>query len=297
LQLPVRAGEETEVVMKWMIVADSSSDMACMKESLNGEVGFTTVALRIDVGDKEFVDDENLDVDGMIKYLLEYKGKSGSAAPGPGEWKEAFEKADNVIAITITGSLSGSYRSACAAKDMVMEEYPDKNILVIDSLSTGPEMVLLVNKAMELASAGLEFDQVCMEMQAYSRNTHLLFVIEAMDNLVKNGRVHKLEGGVAAILGIKVMGMASEEGTLTLLKKSRGKLKVYDKLIEEMLDNGYSGGKVVINHCNNIERAEYIKTTLLEKFPQASITIMKTRGLCSFYAENMGVLVGYEKII
>lgn len=281
--------------MKWMIVADSSSDMACMKKELNAEVGFTTVSLRIDAGDKEFIDDENLDVDGMVQYLLEHKGKSGSAAPGPGEWKDAFERADNVVAITITGSLSGSYRSACAAKDMVSEEHSDKNILVIDSLSTGPEMVLLVNKAMELAAENIEFEQMCTEMEAYSKHTHLLFVIEQMDNLVKNGRVHKLEGSVAAILGIKVMGMASEEGTLQLLKKSRGKLKVYDKLIEEMLVNGYNGGKVVISHCDNYERAQYIKETLLEKFPQVNITIMKTRGLCSYYAENMGVLVGYEK--
>lgn len=281
--------------MKWAVVTDSASDMACMKSELNGAVGFTTVALKLNVGEREFVDDEKLDVDEMIQYLSEYKGKSGSAAPGPGEWKDAFEMADNIIAITISGSLSGSYRSACAAKDMVLEEHPDKNIFIMDSLSTGGEMVLLARKALELAQAGVEFEEMCTQVEAYKKRTHVLFVVESMDNLVKNGRVSKLEGSIAAVLGIKVLGEGSPEGTLNMLKKSRGTLKVYDKLLEQMFANGYSGGKVIIGHCNNEERAQYVKNAILERFPGSPVEIMKTRGLDSFYAEKYGIIMGYER--
>lgn len=281
--------------MKWAVVTDSASDMACMKSELNGAVGFTTVALKLNAGEREFVDDEKLDVNEMIQYLSEYKGKSGSAAPGPGEWKQAFEMADNVIAITISGSLSGSYRSACAAKDMVLEEYPDKNIYVMDSLSTGGEMVLLTRKALELAQAGVDFEEMCAQVDAYKKKTHVLFVVESMDNLVKNGRVSKLEGGIAAVLGIKVLGEGSPEGTLNMLKKSRGTLKIYDKLIEQMFANGYSGGKAVIGHCNNEERALYVRNALLERYPGSPVEIMRTRGLDSFYAEKYGIIVGYER--
>lgn len=281
--------------MKWAVVTDSASDMACMKSELNGAVGFTTVALKLNAGEREFVDDENLDVDEMIQYLSEYKGKSGSAAPSPGEWKQAFEMADNIVAVTITGALSGSYRSACAAKDMVLEEFPDKKILVLDSLSTGGEMVLLVKKALELAHAGVEFEEMCAQLKAYHQKTHVLFVVESMDNLVKNGRISKLEGGIAAVLGIKVLGEGSPEGTLNTLKKSRGKMKVYEKLIEQLFENGFSGGRVVIGHCNNEERAQYVKNAILERFPGSPVEIMKTRGLDSFYAEKYGIIMGYER--
>lgn len=117
--------------MEWAVVTDSASDMACMKSELSDGVVFNTVALKLNVGDKEFVDDEKLDVDDMMKALASHNGKSGSVAPSPGEWKEAFEKADNIVAITISSSLSGSYSSAKSGMNMILEEYPDKKILLI----------------------------------------------------------------------------------------------------------------------------------------------------------------------
>ncbi len=286
--------------MKWAVVVDSSSDMACMKqeieEAANGNVLFESVALKLEAGEVEFTDDETLDVDEMISYLKSYSGKSGSASPSPQEWYDAFEQADNVIAITITSELSGSYRSACAAKDMIQEDYPDKNIFVLDSKSTGPEMVLLARKAVSFALEDISFDEMQQKMLKYQKRTHLIFALENMDNLIKNGRVNKLEAGVAALLGIKILARASVQGTLEIMKKARGKTKVYDKMLEEMLDYGYIGGHVVISHCNNEAMAGYLRLKILEKYPDSQVDIIRTRGLCSFYAEEKGVLVGYERI-
>ena len=280
--------------MKWAIVTDSASDMACLKSELNGEVGFEVVSLKLNIGDKEFVDDEHLDVDNMMNALASHKGKSGSAAPSPGDWKKAFEMADNIVAITISGNLSGSYSSAAAAKDMILEQYPDKNVLLVDSLSTGAGMILIARKAMELAKKGVSFEEMEAAIKEYRKKTHLYFILENMDNLIKNGRVSKFEGGVAAILGIKVFGEASPEGTLSVLKKARGKMMAYDKLLEHMFAKNYSGGKVIIGHCGNEEKAAYIKNKLKEKFSMANIEVMKLRGLDSFYAEKGGIILGFE---
>lgn len=280
--------------MKWAVVADSASDMACLKAELDGEVGFDVVPLKISVGDKEFVDDESLDVDYMMQCLSEYKGKSGSAAPSPADWKKAFEMADNVIAFTISGNLSGSYRSAAAARDMVLEQHPDKNILIIDTLSTGAGMILLIRKAMELAKKNVSMDEMEKAVREYRKKTHLHFILENMDNLIKNGRVSKFEGGVAAILGIKVLGEASPEGTLHMLKKARGRNMAYDKMIDCMLEKNYNGGPVIIGHCNNEDKAAYIKSKLKQKFEEADIEIMRLRGLDSFYAEKGGIILGFE---
>jgi len=157
-------------------------------------------------------------------------------------------------------------------------------------------MVLLARKAISFALDDISFDEMVKMMNRYKERTHLYFVLENMDNLIKNGRVTKLEAGVASILGIKIMGKASSEGTLEIVKKSRGKTKVYDKLIEEMLDYGYIGGNVVISHCYNEAMAGYIKLKIIEKYPESNVTIINTGGLCSFYAEERGVLIGYERI-
>ena len=286
--------------MKWAVVTDSSSDMAGLKEQIkeetNGHILFDTVALKIEAGDVEFIDDENLDTENMVDYLKSYQGKTGSASPSPQEWYDIFEQADMCIAITITGAMSGSYRSACAAKDMIAEDYPDKKIYVMDSMSTGPELMLLTRRAITYAMEDIDFDTMVKRMNNYKKMTHLYFVLETMDNLIKKGRVDKFEAGVASMLGIKVMGRASSEGTLEVVKKSRGKTKVYDKLIEDMLEYGYIGGNVIISHCHNEAMAGYLKLKIIEKYPESHVTIVNTGGLCSFYAQERGVLVGYERI-
>lgn len=283
-----------KVYMKWIIVTDSSSDMACMKQELNGEVGFDTVPLKLLIGEDEFVDDDKLDVDVMMKALAAYPGKSGSAAPSPGEWKEAFEKADFAVAVTISSNLSGSYASAQAGIQMLKEEYPDKNVVLVDSRSTGPAMMMLAMKAYEYAKQGVDFDDMQSKMDAYFNEIRTLFVLENMDNLVKNGRVSKLAGGMASLLGIKVMGEATPEGTLGVLKKARGKIQSHDNMLQAMFERGYKGGLVKIGHCHNEEKAQYVKDKIKEKFANAKIDMYKLRGLDSFYAEEGGIIMGYE---
>ncbi len=280
--------------MKWIIVTDSSSDMACMKTELNGEVGFDTTPLKLLIGEDEFVDDEKLDVDVMMKALAAYPGKSGSAAPSPGEWKEAFEKADFAVAITISSNLSGSFASAQAGIQMLKEEYPQKKVVLVDSRSTGPAMMMLALKAYELAKQGVDYETMNMSMENYFNEIRTLFVLENMDNLVKNGRVSKLSGGMASLLGIKVMGEATPEGTLGVLKKARGKLQAHEKMLDAMFEKGYKGGMVKIGHCHNEEKAKYIRECIMAKYEKAKVEIYKLRGLDSFYAEEGGIIMGYE---
>ena len=96
------------------------------------------------------------------------------------------------------------------------------------------------------------------------------------------------------MLGINLIGKASDEGTLQPIGKVRGNKKVTAELIKNILALGYSGGKVRIAHCNNVDCADALKAEILNLFPNADIKIYPTRGLCSFYAESGGFLVGFE---
>lgn len=280
--------------MKWKIVVDSSCDLRELTFAHTEKIGFAVVSLKIIVGEREFVDEKGLDTVEMLEVMENHHGKTSSSAPNAGEWKEAFADGENVFAITISGALSGSAAGAHTARHLLEQEGINKNIKIIDSLSTGPEMTLYVEKLVEYIEQGLSFEKVSAKIDKYAKNVRLLYVLESLDNLIKNGRVSKLEGGLAGLLGIRILGTASSEGTLELLHKCRGQKKVYDQMLNRMLEDGFDGGRVVISHCLNEQWAEYLKTKIKEKFASCKVTVMPAGGLCSYYAQRHGILLGYE---
>ncbi|MGL4361685.1 MAG: DegV family protein [Cellulosilyticaceae bacterium] len=280
--------------MKYGIVVDSSCDLLHLAPEFQAQIDFSRASLKLDIGNKEFIDNENLDIANFMKEMYDFKGKTGSAAPGPQEWINAFSKSENIFVLTITSAMSGCYASAKTSVDLFKEDYPNRNICLIDTKSTGPEMTLLVQKLCSLIALDLPFDEISKQIQEYSTHTNLLFALSSLENLVKNGRVSKLVGSIAGILGIKLYGTASPEGTLAPIGKCRGKHNVFDKLVEEMYSRGYNGGKVVMAHCFALDNANYMADKIRLKYPNASIEIMPTSGLCSYYAEQGGILVGFE---
>jgi DegV family protein with EDD domain len=275
--------------MKYKLIADSSCDFCPTKA-----VDFISVPLTIRTDEKEFVDDANLQVADMLEYLQNYKGKSSSACPGVGEYLDAFGDADRVIVITITSGLSGSYNAAVQAANTYMEEHPDKKVFILDSLSAGPEPFLMVEKAEELMAEGMEFEEICTALKDYKEKTRLTFSLESVTNFARNGRVSPVVAKMVGLLGIRLVGQASDEGTLEPLHKCRGEKKALEKIVEVMTELGYNGGKVRIAHCFNEVAAKLLKSDLIQKFKDADIRIHTCGGLCSFYAEQGGLLVGFE---
>lgn len=279
------------------IITDSSCDIEEIRlvYDRNGEViQFDKAPLTIRIGEKEFVDDARLDVAEMMECMKNYDGASSSACPAPGMWSEVFEGADEIYVLTISSAISGSYNSAMVAKEMELEEHPGKKIHVIDTLSTGPEMDLIVRQLLRELQEGREFDEVCKNIAAYQKRTKLAFVLHSVDNLVKNGRVSKLAGFAANVLGIIILGRASKKGELEMVLKCRGNTKMNSSIVQEMISQGYDGGQVSITHCFNEKGAGQLKDRILKSFPTASVTIMQTRGLCSYYVEDQGMIIGYE---
>lgn len=272
------------------------SDSAVNLREAKGKIDFVSVPLTIRAGEKEFVDDKSLDVQEMVDYMSTFKGKSGTACPSVDAWLQAFGEADRIICFTITSGLSGSYNAAQVAKADFEEKYPDKKVFVVDTLSAGPEMEILVDKAEELLTGGMEFEAVCEAVMEYKEKTGLMFSLESLTNLANNGRVSPVVAKIAGVLGIRVVGRASDKGQLDPMDKSRGEKKALAAIWQRMKELGYNGGKVKIDHCNNPGAAQQMKEIILEKYSSATIAIGITYGLCSFYAENGGLLVGFEKV-
>jgi len=279
--------------MTWKIVADSGCDYRQLANPAI-DTEFISVPLKIQVANQVFIDDANLDIDQMMETMYATSEASKSACPSPDDYLKTFEGAKHVFVVTITGTLSGSQNSAQLAKNLYLENHPEAHIHVIDSLSAGGEVDLLVEKLNELIDQGLSFDEVVKAITDYQTKTKLLFVLAKVDNLVKNGRLSKLIGAVVGLLNIRMVGEASATGTLELLQKARGPKKSLQAAFEELLKGGYAGGRIVMAHRSNEKFCQQLSELVREKYPQAAISIVPTSGLCSFYAEDGGLLMGYE---
>ena len=277
--------------MSYRIVADSSSNL----RSLSG-ADFASAALTIITDEKQFPDNETLDLEGMISYLSAYKGRSGTSCPNVGDWLNAFGDAEGVFVITITSALSGSYGSALQAKEVYLQMHPDRKVCCLDSLSTGPEMALIAEKLRELIDAGLGFDEIEERIRDYMTHSRLIFVLKSLNNMARNGRVSPIVAKAVGLLNIHIVGIASDTGTLQSLHKTRGERSAVKLMLEEMKKRGYHGGKVRIAHCQNSTGAVAFADLIRAEFPTAEIHVTHTTGLCSFYAEVGGLMVGYDDL-
>ena len=270
------------------IVVDSSANMASCH-------WVSSVPLKIITDEKEYMDNAELNTAAMVWDLKTYTGRSSTACPSPQDWMDDFGDSPYVFCIAITSNLSGSCNAANIAKADYEQEFPDRKVCVIDSLSTGGEMELIAEKIQELIAADLSFDEICEKVREYQQHTGLMFMLESMQNLANNGRVNKIVAKAAGILGIRAVGKASDVGTLEPMDKCRGEKKAIAALADHMVALGYEGGKMRISHCLNPAAAESLKETIVSAFPGADVQIRPTGGLCSFYAEKGGLLIGFEK--
>ncbi len=275
--------------MDLKIVADSSADLFVLED-----FPFAAAPLKIVTAEKEYPDMQGTDVAQMVEDLAHYHGRSSTSCPSPEDFLTAFGDAENIFCVTITSGLSGTYNAACIAKQDYEEQHPGRKVFVLDSLSTGPEMLLSIEKVKELARSGESFECICEKITEYTKHTGLLFMLESMKNLANNGRVKPIVAKAAGLLGIRLIGKASDEGTLEPLEKCRGEKRALECIVEKMKSLGYLGGKVRIGHVFNEAAAEELKAKILARFENAEIELYRCGALCSFYAEKGGMLIGFE---
>lgn len=274
--------------MNYRIVADSSANVL----SLPGQ-DYATVPLKI-VTSREYVDNAQLDVAAMVEDLQHHKAKSGSSCPNVGEWLEAFGDAEYIFGITITKHLSGSYNAARQAAQTYMEEHPGRQVFIFDSLSAGPELMMIVEKIRQCEAEGDDFETTRDKVLDYHNHTHTIFCLESMMNLAHNGRVSVAVAKLAGVLGIRVVGVAVG-GEIVPIHKPRGARKAIQAMVEAMKERGLRDGHLVrISHCFAQEQAQALIEALKAEFSNLRFLLEPTSALCSYYAEVGGLIVGYE---
>lgn len=275
--------------MNIRIVSDSSSDML----ELEG-VDYRTVPLKVMFGSTEYVDEIGTDVHKMVTDLQSFQGPSTTSCPNAHEWSEAFEGADGVFAVTISSGLSGSYASAEMAVQAFLEKSPDARAYIFDSRATGPVARLIIEKLRECILAGKTYNEIQAETMEYQSHLRILYSLESLNNLARNGRVNKHVARIAEALNIRMIGHASDVGTVELLHKCRGENRALKTIVSEMTERGCTGGTVHIDHCLNPEAAEKLKGLIELQFPGIEVHVHECGVLCGYYADKGGLIIGYE---
>ena len=274
--------------MTYKIVSDSSSNIF----SITG-ADYATVPMKV-IAAKEYIDTPQLDLQGMVEDLKAHKGKSGSSCPNVGEWLEAFGDADMIFGVTISKNLSGSYNAAQQAAEEYMEQNPGKRVYIFDSLAAGPQQAMLIDKINQLIQDGCDFDTVVEQAREYHNHTHILFCLESLTNLARNGRVSMAVAKIAGVLGIRVIGDV-KGGEITPVHKIRGEKKSLQALVEMLAERGFQDGALIrVANCFGKSQTNALKEAVMQQYPNCRFVIEPTTALCSFYAEAGGLMIGFE---
>ena len=271
-----------------LIIDSGSNDRA--NENL------TVVPLTMTIAGQDFVDDENLNINEFISSMEKNTEEGKTSCPSINDWLEALKGTKFAIMLTITSGLSGSFSSAFQAKQIYEKDHPDSHVIVIDSRTAGPEISVILEKIRELVNSKTRFVDLEQKISDYKTHTHLLVILKSLHNLALNGRINMAVAKVAKVLNIDVVGTASDEGKLEPLAKVREIKRAFKEVLKLMSEMKYKGGNLIIDHCKNKKDAESLKAKILALYPEAEIKIRSMGGLCTFYAEEGSLMVGFDDL-
>jgi len=278
--------------MSYSIIGDSCTDLP---KNLKEDQHFHLVPLSFVVDGFTVVDDETFDQQDFLQRVKASPNCPKSACPSPDDYMKEFAYDGDIYVITLSSALSGSYNSAELAKKLYLEEHPKKNIEVFDSRSASVAQVLIAMKITELVEAGNNFATVVKKVTSFRNELKTKFVLESLDALRKNGRLSGLQAIICSALNIKPVMAATAEGAICKLDQARGIIKALGLMAKAIEQDVLKPQERIlgISHCNNYERALWVKNEILKRVPFKEFFIVDTAGVSTMYASDGGIIVAY----
>ena len=250
------------------------------------------VPLNLQIEEKVYVDDENLNLDDYLEEMEASKVAVKTSAPSPNLFIEKFKLGESVFVVTLSSKLSATYQSAMAAKDMYIEEYGKKFIHVFDSFSASIGEGMVAFKIAELARAGAAAAEIVESVNSFIKGMNTYFILDKFDNLVKTGRVKPYIGKIASLLNVKPI-CGEENGEIKMLDRARGTTKAIAKLVQIIKNNtsDIESRVVGITHVKAYEKAVQLRDEILAHLKPKDIFIEECGGITTTYANRGGVIV------
>jgi DegV family protein with EDD domain len=279
--------------MKIKLIADSSCDLPVefIKEN-----NITLVPLTMTIGGVNYLDDSKLNLEEYLRVMKASKDYPKTACPTPNQFLEAYGKDyDAVFVVTLTSKLSGTYNSAMVAKQMFEETNKKTLVHIFDSKSATAAEGLIMYKLVELVKQGLAPKAIIEQVEKFIDQTTTLFLLESIDNLVKNGRIKPILAKVIGAFSIKPILGTDGQGEIKLIHRVIGYERAFHKLVEAIGEKtkDFKDKVLVIAHANNLDRAKKFYDEVVKRYDFKKVIIAKMNGLSSTYADVNGIVIAF----
>lgn len=279
--------------MKCKIVADSSCDLT---EELIQKLGVELVPLTLQLNDKSYVDDRNLDLEEYLKDMKNTPNPPRTSCPSPAAFMESFVDESKVIfVVTLSSKLSGTYNSARLAAELFLEDHQDYFIHIFDSLSASAAESLIALKIFELSKIIDDPKELVQKVEEYINGIKTLFLLDNVNHLAKNGRLNPVIAKIASALSIKLILGADGKGEIKLIKEGLGYERAFKKFLASIAQQGLdlTTRTLVIAYVLEANRAERFYQEVMALYKFKDVIIVKMGGLSSTYADFGGLVIAF----
>lgn len=243
------------------IITDGSCDFP--KEILD-RVKPSIVGINVAFGEESFIGGVEIDEETFYNKMRGCKELPKTSSPSPDRFIELYNcEEDELLVFTLTSKLSSTYSNAVLAKNMYLEENPNKRIEVIDSQSGSIGVALMILKCNELIENGKTMDEILDAIDKFKEEIIFFGALDTLENAIKGGRINPIAGRIINALNFKVI-IKIEEGLVKPIDKARGGGNSLKKAIEYVENHVTSPSEktVIIAHANCPEKALKIKQTM-----------------------------------
>lgn len=265
------------------------SDTACdMPASLARELGIDAVPLKVIIGEKTVSAAlNNLDVQTGFYDLLRKNIKITTASPSIKDFdryfRNALEHGRDILYVGFSSALSGTYNVGRIAAEQLKQEYPDREILTVDSLCGSMGQALLLYYCVRKQREGASLREVYEYAEKIKLNICHWFTVDDLNYLKRGGRISAATAVIGSVMNIKPVLKVNNDGRLESVYKARGKKLAIAKLVEQMGQHFYPDGNdiIFINHADCPDDADLLARS-----------ITKNYGITEFVISNIGPVLG-----
>lgn len=278
------------------ILADSCCDLS---PELLKKTQAKIAPLTITIDDTHYVDDGTVDIPPYLAAMKASKNPIRSACPSPDLYAEDIRTTEgDCFIVTLSAKLSGSHNAASLGAQLAQEDMPEKKVHIFDSESASAGETYIALMIHDLIAAGKSFEQIVELVEEKIRSMHTLFVLDSLDNLVKNGRISRTVALLANVLSIRLLMSDDGHGAIKNISKARGIKGALGQMVETCRKHteglAAASQRLVISYCNCPERARQVRDMIREKCPAiGEIILTPTSALSSMYANDGGIVIAY----
>lgn len=272
------------------LITDSSADLP---RELLDKYNIAVVPLTITIDGKEYLEGIDITPQEFFVKMSESNELPKTSQPSPAAFAEAFKNMSengDILCLTISSGLSGTYSSACLGRDM-----SEVNVTIFDTQAGSLGHGLQLIEAAKLIEKNLSMEEIIEYLEDYRKNQNIFILLDTLENIVKGGRLSKFKGALTKVLDIKVF-LEGVEGKVEIKDKIRGKKRFLKRTIEIIGErkSDFSDTVIGITHINNIADAEYMKEQIIAKYHPKDVIINYMGATMGTYAGDGGMIISFR---